>query len=132
LQGGSRYVLKFSKNELPPVNAFWSLTLLDDEGRMVDNMLNRYALRGDRLKTNGDGSVTISIQAPPPGADRATNWLPAPKATSNSCCVSTGPKTRHQPHLKPRRSSAPTEQEVRASGYFVRLLGDRGTPRSPQ
>ena len=78
LQGGSRYVLTFSKNELPPVNAFWSLTLLDDEGRMVDNMLNRYALRGDRLKKNADGSVTVYIQAPPPGADRETNWLPAP------------------------------------------------------
>jgi hypothetical protein len=79
LQGGSRYVLTFAKNELPPVNAFWSLTLLDDEGRMVDNVLNRYALRGDRLKKNGDGSVTTSIQAPPPGADKETNWLPAPK-----------------------------------------------------
>jgi len=78
LHGGSRYVLHFSKGDVPPVNAFWSLTLLDDEGRMVDNMLNRYAVRGDRLAKNGDGGVTVYIQAPPPGEAKETNWLPAP------------------------------------------------------
>ena len=78
LQGGSRYTLTFSKNELPPVNAFWSLTLLDDEGRMVDNMINRYAVRGDRLKKEGDGGVSVYIQAPPPGEGKKSNWLPAP------------------------------------------------------
>jgi len=81
LQGGSRYVLHFPKNGLPPVNAFWSLTLLDDEGRMVDNMINRYAVRGDRLRKDGDGGVTVYLQAPPPGEGRESNWLPAPNGT---------------------------------------------------
>ncbi len=81
LQGGSRYVLHFAKGELPPVNAFWSLTLLDDDGRMVDNMLNRYAVRGDRLAKDGDGGVTVYVQAPPPGEAKEANWLPAPNGT---------------------------------------------------
>lgn len=79
LSGASRYVLRFGKNDLPPVSAFWSLTMLDDDGKMVDNMLNRYAVRGDRLKKDGDGGVTVYIQAPPPGGSKDANWLPAPK-----------------------------------------------------
>ena len=78
LHGGSRYVLHFAPGALPPVNAFWSLTMLDDEGRMVDNMINRYAVRGDRLTKDGDGGVTVHIQAPPPGGSKDANWLPAP------------------------------------------------------
>jgi hypothetical protein len=78
LSGGSRYVLRFAKNELPPVQAFWSLTMLDDDGKMVDNVINRYDVRGDRLKQDGDGGVTVYIQAPPPGAGKEANWLPAP------------------------------------------------------
>ena len=81
LQGGSRYVLHFAKGELPPVNAFWSLTLLDDDGRMADNKINRYAVRGDRLAKDSDGGVTVYIQSPPPGEAKESNWLPAPNGT---------------------------------------------------
>jgi hypothetical protein len=78
LSGASRYVLHFGKNEVPPVQAFWSLTMLDADGKMVDNMINRYAVRGDRLKKDGDGGVTVYIQAPPPASGKESNWLPAP------------------------------------------------------
>ena len=78
LSGRSRYVLHFAKGELPPVQAFWSLTLLGDDGKMVDNVLNRYAVRGDRLKPDRDGGVSVYIQAPPPGGAKDANWLPAP------------------------------------------------------
>jgi hypothetical protein len=74
LQGGHRYALSFAKP--PPVAAFWSLTLLDGEGRMVDNVRNRYALRGDRLRK---GDATVHVQhAPPDGEAKQANWLPAP------------------------------------------------------
>jgi hypothetical protein len=73
------YVLHFAKDQLPPVNAFWSLTMYDHDGYFVPNALNRYAARDSRLKKNADGSVDIYIQTGSPGKDREANWLPAPK-----------------------------------------------------
>lgn len=77
----NKYVLHFSKHELPPVSAFWSLTLYDEEGYQVANALNRFAI-GDRdsLKFNSDGSLDLYIQHDNPGAERESNWLPAPKS----------------------------------------------------
>lgn len=77
----NKYVLRFSKDELPPVNAFWSLTMYDSEGYQVANPINRFAI-GDRdaLKFNPDGSLDLYVQTESPGADRESNWLPAPKA----------------------------------------------------
>ena len=80
LTGERAYTLTFAKEAWPPAKAFWSITLYDLEGYLVDNPLNRYAL-GDRsgMKPNPDGSLTIYIQAENPGADKEGNWLPAPK-----------------------------------------------------
>jgi len=79
LEGGKRYVLHFSKAELPPVDAFWSVTMYDKDGYQVANKLKRFAL-GDRdpLNYNADGSVEIYIQHESPGADKEANWLPSP------------------------------------------------------
>jgi len=76
-----RYVLSFKKDELPPVDAFWSLTMYDAEGFQVANPINRFAI-GDRdaLKFNTDGSLDLYIQHASPGAERESNWLPAPKS----------------------------------------------------
>ena len=81
VSGENRYVLHFGKNELPPVNAFWSLTMYDAEGFQVANPANRFAV-GDRdaLKFNSDGSLDLYIQNQSPGPDKESNWLPAPKA----------------------------------------------------
>jgi hypothetical protein len=81
LQGGNRYVLHFAKSQLPPVEAFWSVTMYDAEGFPVANPINRFAI-GDRdaLKYNEDGSLDIYLQHENPGADREANWLPAPKS----------------------------------------------------
>jgi hypothetical protein len=80
LNAANKYVLRFTKAEIPPVNAFWSLTMYDSESYLVPNSINRYAL-GDRsgMKFGDDGSLTIYIQNEMPGADKQTNWLPAPK-----------------------------------------------------
>jgi hypothetical protein len=79
--GENKYVLHFNKDELPPVNAFWSLTMYDAEGFQVANPLNRFAL-GDRdaLAFNADGSLDLYIQNEKPSADKESNWLPAPKS----------------------------------------------------
>jgi hypothetical protein len=78
--GANRYILRFTKDQIPPVEAFWSLTLYDKDSYLVDNPIKRYAL-GDRsnLKVDRDGSLTLYIQSESPGADKARNWLPAPK-----------------------------------------------------
>jgi hypothetical protein len=77
----NNYVLHFSKDELPPVGAFWSLTMYDAEGFQIANPLNRFAI-GDRdaLKFNPDGSLDLYIQHENPGPDKESNWLPAPKS----------------------------------------------------
>ncbi len=77
--GRSDYVLHFGKQELPPVGAFWSVTLYDADGFQVNNALDRHAL-GDRdpLKFNADGSLDLYLQQNSPGKDREANWLPTP------------------------------------------------------
>lgn len=77
--GEGRYVIHFDKSALPPVGAFWSVTMYDAEGFQVANPLNRFAL-GDRdpLKFNADGSLDLYLQATSPGADKEANWLPGP------------------------------------------------------
>jgi hypothetical protein len=79
LTGQHAYVLHFSKDEIPPVNAFWSVTMYDEAGFQVANPINRYAI-GDRddLKYNPDGSLDIYIQHKDPGPDKESNWLPSP------------------------------------------------------
>jgi hypothetical protein len=79
LTGRGRYVLHFEKSELPPVEAFWSLTMYDEAGFQVANPLSRFAIGDrDRLKFNADGSLDLYIQHDSPGADKEANWLPAP------------------------------------------------------
>lgn len=75
------YALTFKKGALPPAEAFWSITLYDIDGYLVENPLKRYAV-GDRSKmtANADGSLTIYIQAKTPGKEKESNWLPAPKS----------------------------------------------------
>jgi len=79
VEPGQNYVLHFLKDELPPVNAFWSATMYDEAGFQVANTLNRFAI-GDRdaLKYNADGSLDIYIQPQSPGEDKESNWLPSP------------------------------------------------------
>jgi hypothetical protein len=80
LSGEHNYTLTFEKDAWPPADAFWSMTLYDIEGYLVDNPLDRYAI-GDRsgMQPNTDGSLTIYIQSESPGEDKEANWLPAPK-----------------------------------------------------
>lgn len=80
LNGSNNYILHFDKSELPPVNAFWSLTMYDKDGFQAANVLNRFALSSWMpLKKNADGSLDLYIQNENPGHDKESNWLPAPK-----------------------------------------------------
>jgi hypothetical protein len=78
--GEKKYVMHFNKGELPPVNGFWSLTMYDASYFFVENPINRYSISArQNLKPNDDGSVDLCIQNESPGADKESNWLPAPK-----------------------------------------------------
>jgi hypothetical protein len=78
--GAHKYVMHFDKGQMPPAQAFWSLTLYNAEYFFVANPLNRYTLSSrDRFKHNQDGSVDLYIQSESPGKDKEANWLPAPK-----------------------------------------------------
>jgi len=93
LTGTNRYVLHFTKDEIPPVSAFWSITLYDKDGFPTANALNRNAI-GDRddLKFNADGSIDFYFQNESPGKDKEYNWLPAPTGDFNLVMRLYGPK----------------------------------------
>jgi len=79
IDGANDYVIHFGADRLPPVDAFWSITMYDGEGFQTANELDRFAI-GDRdpLVYNDDGSLDIVIQGANPGPEREANWLPAP------------------------------------------------------
>jgi hypothetical protein len=83
LDGANRYTLRFAPGQLPPVNAFWSLTMYRlPESLLVANPLNRYLINSPmlpHLQRDADGGLTLLIQNGSPGADKEANWLPAPK-----------------------------------------------------
>jgi hypothetical protein len=80
LSGRHRYVVRFPRGQLPPADAFWSLTMYGADRYLVPNPIDRYAI-GDRtqgLRRGRDGSLTIHIQRARPSGVAAANWLPAP------------------------------------------------------
>jgi hypothetical protein len=75
-----KYVMRFEKGQMPPAEAFWSLTMYNTDFFFVPNPIDRYELsQRNQLITNADGSVDLYIQAESPGKDKEANWLPAPK-----------------------------------------------------
>jgi hypothetical protein len=78
-----RYTLHFAKGELPPVDAFWSVTMYGlPQQLLVKNPINRYLINSPmlpELKKDADGGLTIYIQNQSPGKDKQANWLPAPE-----------------------------------------------------
>jgi hypothetical protein len=84
LDGANKYTISFAKGATPPVNAFWSITLYDQDGFQVGNALNRFAVSSWMpFKYNADGSLDLYFQNESPGKDVEANWLPAPKGAFN-------------------------------------------------
>lgn len=85
LSGANRYAMRFAPSRLPPVNAFWSLTMYRlPESLLVTNPLNRYLLNSlmlPQLQRDADGGLTLLVQHDSPGKDREANWLPAPEGS---------------------------------------------------
>ena len=89
LNGANRYTVTFAKGKLPPVRGFWSLTLYNEHHFFSPNPLRRYSVgtKNKALMKEPDGSLTIYVQADSPGADKESNWLPAPKGADFSLYV---------------------------------------------
>lgn len=92
----NNYTLTFNKDELPPVTAFWSLTIYDGKTQLlIDNPINRYLLNSsmmDEFVFNKDGSLTLYVQKDSPGKDLESNWLPAPDGPFYAVMRLYGPK----------------------------------------
>jgi hypothetical protein len=78
----NRYTLTFPASELPPSNAFWSVTMYDGKSQLlVANPISRYLINSPMLpeiQKGADGSITLYLQKDSPGPDEQANWLPAP------------------------------------------------------
>jgi hypothetical protein len=84
LTGKNSYTLQFAKGEMPPVNAFWSITAYNSRQFFEANPINRYAIGDrDKLTFNPDGSLTIYISHDAPGPEENRNWLPVPAGPFN-------------------------------------------------
>lgn len=95
LNGRARYEVTFAAGKTPPVDGFWSLTLYDEHHFFAPNPISRYSLgtKNKTLKAADDGSLTIYVQAGSPGAERESNWLPAPAGSDFSLFLRAyGPK----------------------------------------
>ena len=92
----NKYTMTSKKGELPPVTAFWSLTMYDGKTQLlIDNPLNRYLLNSPMMEQfvfNNDGSLTLYVQKDSPGKDLESNWLPAPDGLFYAVLRLYGPK----------------------------------------
>jgi hypothetical protein len=99
-----KYTLTFAAGQLPPVEAFWSVTMYDGKSQLlIENSINRYLINSPMLPgmtKNADGSLTLYIQKDSPGADKEANWLPAPNGPIYLVMRLYWPKTT-QPSILP-------------------------------
>ena len=104
-----KYTITFAKDQLPPVNAFWSVTMYDGKTQfLVANPLDRYLINStmlDDMKFDADGSLTIYVQKDSPGKDKESNWLPAPNGPMFMAMRLYWPKTEPPSILPPGRGT---------------------------
>jgi hypothetical protein len=99
------YTITFLAGQMPPVNAFWSVTIYDGKTQLlIENPINRYLINSPMLpqmKKNEDGSLTIYVQKDSPGKDKEANWLPAPNGPIYMAMRLYWPKTEPPSILPP-------------------------------
>jgi len=104
-----KYTLTFAKDQFPPVNAFWSVTMYDGKSQLlIKNPINRYLINSPMLsdmKKNADDSLTLYIQKDSPGKDKEANWLPAPDGPIYMVMRLYWPKTEPPSILPPGEGS---------------------------
>jgi hypothetical protein len=127
LSGRHRYVVSFPRGSLPPVRAFWSLTLYDRDLLFAPNAIDRYAV-GDRtagLRYGPGRSLKIYVQHDPPRGARRANWLPAPRGRFSLYLRLYEPKRAalngrwRPPTIERARPAATTTAAARSSCFWV-------------
>ena len=122
------YTLTFPASQLPPVNAFWSMTMYDARTQLlVDNPINRYLINSPMLPNllkNDDGSLTLYVQRDSPGPDKEVNWLPAPDGPIFLVMRLYWPKETSPSVLPPGRGSW-QPPPVAKSGAVAWVPGDK-------
>jgi hypothetical protein len=141
-----RYTLRFAPGQLPPVHAFWSLTLYQlPESQLYANPLDRYLINSPMLtglKRDADGGLTIYVQHESPGKDREPNWLPAPAGPFFLALRLYWPKPEaldgkwKEPPLERVKSESPAGTGVpvtadnfrraETDSYFGKIVGEQG------
>ena len=84
--GSHAYRIKFKPSDLPPVKAFWSITVYNAAMLLYANPLKRYVINSatlDRLVRDADGGFTLYVQHESPGVEKESNWLPVPRGRFN-------------------------------------------------
>ena len=113
-----KYTITFAAGQYPPVEAFWSVTMYDGKTQLlIENSINRYLINSPMLpgmKKNPDGSLTLHIQKDSPGADKESNWLPAPNGEIYLVMRLYWPKTTAPSILPPGEGSWQPPAIVRA------------------
>ncbi|MBV7523570.1 DUF1254 domain-containing protein [Pseudomonas sp. PDM29] len=103
------YTITFPAGQLPPVNAFWSVTMYDGKSQLlIKNPVNRYLINSPMLpdmKKNADGSLTLYVQKDSPGTDKESNWLPAPNDLIYMVMRLYWPKTENPSVLPPGKGT---------------------------
>jgi hypothetical protein len=113
--GEKNYVQRFGADDLPPVDAFWSVTMYDDDSFQAANDLNRFAL-GDRdpLHYNADGSLDMYYGPTDPGASSPRIGFPRRPARCGSSCGCTHRVPKPSTGTEPARGRCPRDSLRRA------------------
>ena len=121
------YTLTFPAGQMPPVNAFWSVTMYDGKTQLlIKNPIDRYLINSPmlpNLKRNADGSLTIYIQNKSPGPDKEATGCPRRTVRSTSSCASTGRRRRRRRSC--RRARAPGSRRASSARDAVATFTTR-------
>jgi hypothetical protein len=122
------YTLTFPAGQLPPVNAFWSVTMYDGKSQLlIKNPINRYLINSPmlpNLKKNADGSLTLYIQKDSPSKDKESNWLPAPNGPIYLVMRLYWPKETPPLNSSARRRHMETASRRESLGVSSQLLSE--------
>lgn len=78
MNAANDYIIRMDSKDLPPSNAFWSLTLYDtDNGFFIPNDSKKYSVgENSGMKLNEEGGIEIYVSTEQPAGVPAENWLP--------------------------------------------------------